>query len=202
MKKAVALRCDGHCFDRLVSVERYPYTILENPRARRVTITIRRDGSVFVTKPRRVSEGAVRDFIEKNEAWIDRARAKYAGLPKTSRIESSLQEYKRYRRAARELLARRVEYFSRLYGVRVRGITIRNQRSRWGSCSHSGTVSLNYRILFLQEKLADYVIVHEVCHLREMNHSKHFWSLVAQAVPEHRTLRKELRARERHLLVH
>ena len=177
-------------------------TIRTHARARRITISVRRDGSVLVTKPRRVSERAAREFVHRSSAWIERSRARYAGCKNTSRIESSAKEYKRYKREALRVVRTRTKQFASHYGVTFSRISIRNQKARWGSCSRSGNLSFNYRLVFLPERLADYVIVHEVCHLLELNHSKRFWSLVERTVPDHPAVRKELRARERGLLRH
>ena len=81
-------------------------------------------------------------------------------------------------------------------------ISVRNQSSRWGSCSRRGTLSFNYRLLFLPPHLADYVIVHDLCHQHEMNHSKRFWEIVAQAIHDYLERRKQLRKLEDTLLIH
>lgn len=176
------------------------YTLRENPRARRITLTVQRDGTVLVTKPRRVSQHDVERFVEKCGKWIARAQQKFSKLPRTSRIESSKKEYQKYKGAARAHIARRVSHFNSYYRVRFSKISVRNQKSRWGSCSQKGALSFNYRILFLPGHLADYIVVHELCHLLEMNHSKRFWALVEQAIPDHRERRKELRRIESSLL--
>lgn len=177
------------------------YTVVTSPRARRISITVRRDGSVRVAKPRWVSTRTAEEFVRRSERWIMRARAHMDTLPKTSRIESSKQEYKKYKHAALELLERRVRHFNAHYRLHYGRIVVRNQKSRWGSCSRSGNLSFNYRLALLPPELADYVVVHELCHLREMNHSKRFWALVAETIPEHKDRRKALVRFGRGLLV-
>jgi predicted metal-dependent hydrolase len=176
------------------------YTLREHPRARHINVTVRRDGTVLVTKPRRVPMREVERFVEKCGQWIERAQRRFAQLPKTSRIESSKKEYEKYKGAALRLARQCVLQSNSFYKVPVSKIFIRNQKSRWGSCSQRGALSFNYRILFLPDHLADYIVVHELCHLREMNHSKRFWTLVAQAIPDHLECRRELRKLERGLL--
>jgi predicted metal-dependent hydrolase len=176
------------------------YTLREHPRARRIIVSVRRDGTVWVTKPRRVSLREAETFVEKCGRWIDHAREKFSKLPKTSRIEPSKKEYEKYKGAAHAEVARRISRINSFYQLPVSKVVIRNQKSRWGSCSHKGVLSFNYRILFLSDRLADYIVAHELCHVREMNHSKRFWVLVARAVPDHLECRKELRKRERGLL--
>jgi predicted metal-dependent hydrolase len=94
---------------------------------------------------------------------------------------------------ARRLVAERIAHLNHAYGYTVGKVAIRKQKSRWGSCSKLGNLNFNVRLVFLPEHLVDYVIVHELCHLGEFNHSKAFWNLVARTVPKHTQFRKELR---------
>jgi len=178
----------------------FHYTLRENPRARRINVTVRRDGTVWVTKPRRASLRDVERFVEQCGEWITRAQQKLSKLPKTTRIEPSKKEYEKYKSAARELVLRRISHFNSFYRASFSKVVIRNQKSRWGSCSRSGTLSFNYRLVFLPPHLVDYIVVHELCHLHEMNHSKRFWALVGRIVPDHLNCRKEIRTLERGLL--
>ena len=100
---------------------------------------------------------------------------------------------KRYRQAARNMFAQRVAHYHELTGGNYTSITIRDQKSRWGSCSSRGTLSFNYRLIFAPIKILDYVVVHELCHLTHMNHSKDFWNMVASVMPEYKTYQKWLR---------
>ena len=104
-----------------------------------------------------------------------------------------MRHYLRYKEAARELVKERLAYFNQFYGFSLQRLAIRNQRTRWGSCSKKGNLNFNYRILFLPPALADYLIVHELCHLKEFNHSARFWALVQQMIPEYKTTRRALR---------
>ncbi len=80
----------------------------------------------------------------------------------------------------------RIKYFNKKYGFHYNKINVKNQKTRWGSCSKKRNLNFNYKILFLPEKARDYIIVHELCHLRELNHSRNFWGLVAKIFPEWR----------------
>ena len=99
-----------------------------------------------------------------------------------------------YRGEAASHLAGRIEHYSPRLGVRPSRVTIRGQRSRWGSCSGKGTVSLNWRLMMVPGALADYVVVHELCHLRHMNHSPRFWAMVGSTIPDYRDRRRRLNA--------
>lgn len=99
----------------------------------------------------------------------------------------------------RVLVAERVQHFLKHYGDRhgiiVGKVAIRNQKSRWGSCSKKGNLNFNYKLVFLSPEVRDYVIVHEICHIKEFNHGRGFWTLVSETVPDYYELRKQLRTR-------
>ena len=99
-----------------------------------------------------------------------------------------------YRERARRHLAARLDHWSAVMGVTYGRLAIRAQKTRWGSCSSKGNINLNWRLLFAPSAVADYVVVHELCHLRHPDHSPDFWGLVAHHVPDHRALRDRLRA--------
>jgi hypothetical protein len=103
--------------------------------------------------------------------------------------------------AARIMITERLGHFMNYYGVRhgisIGRIVIRNQKSRWGSCSKKGNLNFNYKLAFMPAEVRDYVIVHEICHIKEFNHARGFWQLVAETVPDWKGLRKKLREIER-----
>lgn len=100
---------------------------------------------------------------------------------------------KRYRSAARAQLEARVAFYHPRTGGHYTSITVRDQKTRWGSCSSRGTLSFNYRLVFAPPAVLDYVVVHELCHLTHMNHSKDFWNLVAAVMPDYAVHKKWLR---------
>src|SRR3989344_7375520 len=104
-----------------------------------------------------------------------------------------VRSYRKHKETARMVIAQKIKKYNEVYQYRLARISIRNQKTRWGSCSKSGNLNFNYKILFLEEQLADYIVVHELCHLQELNHSQKFWNLVAQVFPNHKQLRGELR---------
>jgi predicted metal-dependent hydrolase len=99
-----------------------------------------------------------------------------------------------YRRQAHEVFAARVDLWNRQYGFTYARIAIKEQKSRWGSCSRHGNLNFNWRLLLAPLEVLDYVAIHELCHLREMNHSERFWSLVSRTCPQYRERRRWLRS--------
>lgn len=107
-------------------------------------------------------------------------------------LGGSKKVYQTHKEIARALIKQKLSKFNAHYQFSYRKVAVKNQRSRWGSCSKQGNLNFNYRIAFLPQALQDYIIVHELCHLSVFNHSKKFWALVAETVPDHLARRKEL----------
>lgn len=165
----------------------------QSDRARQLRLAVYRDGRVQVTIPRHGSRAAAEAFAASKQSWIDRAMARMQHraarrLPVFSNAELPVR-----RREALELIRERLEYFANRYGVAYRRVTIKQLTMRWGSCSKQGNLNFNVKLLHLPERLVEYLLVHELCHLREMNHSPKFWALVEKAIPDYRACRRELR---------
>ncbi len=106
----------------------------------------------------------------------------------------SSKKYTTHKEGARTLVHERLAHFNVHYKKKWGRIAIRDQRTRWGSCSKKGNLNFNYRLVLLPQALADYVIVHELCHLTLFNHSKAFWAHVGETIPDHAEKRKALHA--------
>ena len=98
----------------------------------------------------------------------------------------SKRHYLQNKLKAKEIILESLIFFAALYGVKYKKVAIRNQRTRWGSCSKSGNLNFNYKVAFLPKLQRDYVIVHEICHLIEFNHSKRFWAQVERTIPNYK----------------
>lgn len=103
------------------------------------------------------------------------------------------KHYADHKELARSIIHERLAYWNVHYNFAYKRVAVRNQKRRWGSCSEHGNLNFNYKIIFLPEALMDYVIVHELCHLAELNHSQMFWDHVALTVPEYKKMRAYLR---------
>jgi predicted metal-dependent hydrolase len=170
------------------------YILKVSRKARRVRITIYPDSRVIVTRPYAIPDHLVENFIQQKSQWILKKLEKFKGVSTDFlRLrKSSKKEYAKHKKDALIFVTNKVIEFNKIYGYKYSKISIKNQKTRWGSCSKKGNLNFNYRIMFLPKKLADYIIVHELCHLEQLNHSKNFWNLVARAFPEYKEVRREL----------
>lgn len=169
------------------------YKLLVSSRANRLILTLSRNGEVTVTTPKFVNERGIESFIRQHVGWVTKKRGL---LLKRKMLEIPLSisgSYKDSKTKALSLVLATLERYNHYYQFPYKKITIRNQQTRWGSCSKEGNLNFNYRILFLPSYLADYLVVHEICHLRQFNHSEKYWKLVEQTIPDYRRRRKELR---------
>jgi predicted metal-dependent hydrolase len=150
-----------------------------------------RDGAVVLTVPHTLSALEVERFVESKSHWVSRTVDRVSRQPSYECIDAQKAYISLYRKQTASFVTRQLTYWNSLYGFSWSAISVRKQKSRWGSCSRSGRLSFNYKISLLPVDLADYIIVHELCHLREFNHKKTFWALVERAIPDY----KERRAR-------
>ena len=166
------------------------YRVIRSDR-RTVAIQIDADGSVTVRCPRRMKAETIDDFVKRKARWIEKQLKKN---PEKC-FQSVLREEEIYRllQQAREAIPQRVAFYAQQLGVTYGRVTIRTQRTRWGSCSSEGNLNFNCLLMLAPAEVADYVVVHELCHRKEMNHSRAFWGEVAQILPDYQTSRRWLR---------
>ena len=178
----------------VVSVPGVPARVLfvRQRRARHYILRLRDDGVVRVTVPWSGSRAEAGRFLLGRREWIARERHRRALSIEAARLPDGVEAHLR-RLAARELPAR-LDELARRHGFSVAGVSIRNQRTRWGSCSRSGRISLNWRLIRLPPDIRDYVLLHELTHLRHLNHSARFWRELARLCPHHAEARRWLRS--------
>jgi predicted metal-dependent hydrolase len=156
-------------------------------RARRYVLRVDDDGRVRVTVPRWGSKREAQHFAARHRDWIEQQRARRrqrAGAPIDRAAVWAL---------ARQALPARLMDMAASFELEVRRVSVRNQRSRWGSCGPDGHVCLNWRLQLMPDWVRDYVIVHELMHLRRADHSSAYWALVAGAFPQYLEARQWLR---------
>jgi predicted metal-dependent hydrolase len=173
------------------------YTLRQSKRARRARLTINCEGNLVVTLPHFFffGESAAEKFIQEKAAWVLRNLNYFKKNQGQYLFRSSRREFLKYKEIARAKAREKINYFNAFYQFSLGKISIRNQKTRWGSCSRQGNLNFNYKIALLPEKLADYIIVHELCHLKEFNHSANFWNLVSKTVPDYKILRKKIKGK-------
>lgn len=168
------------------------FVIKKFRNSKSVRLIIKPGGQLVVTAPTRISQKTIERFIASKEQWI-KEKIEQLKLVPVKNAKDTRNKYLEHKEAARKLIKERLTYFNSFYKFSFKKISIRNQSTRWGSCSRKGNLNFNYKLVLLKPELADYIIVHELCHLKEFNHSKRFWDLVAKTIPGHKHLRKQLK---------
>jgi predicted metal-dependent hydrolase len=177
----------------ILKKKKIEYTLRKSRRARVMRLAIYPGGAFVVTAPWWASQGVIERFIVEKAKWVLRKIEYLKQFPVQVFPRSGKREFAKHKDAALTLAKTRIDYFNRHYNFNVKKIAIRNQKTRWGSASRKGNLNFNYKIALLPSHLADYIVVHELCHLGAFNHSQKFWSLVAQTIPNHQALRRELK---------
>jgi hypothetical protein len=185
------------------------WRVRRSARARRLSVRVFHDGAVEIVAPPRVSPPQIGDFVARHRPWIERQLRRTASIdcsfpPQTLALRASAELWRcepavqrrqlveRLKARALELFAPQLHELAALMELRYRRLQIRLQRTRWGSCSTRGTISLNCCLLFQRPEVVRYLMVHELAHLRHMNHGERFWAQVERFEPHWRVLDREL----------
>lgn len=167
-------------------------------RRKTCAVSISAEGNITLRLPLGTSEAQINHLLLDKQHWIIThyleavKRAENRPVSNLTDAQRAALE-KRYIEAAKAYFPKRAAHFAAITGGTYHRITIRDQKTRWGSCSAKGTLSFNWRLMLAPPAVLDYVVVHELCHLTHMNHSKAFWALVESACPDYRTHRKWLK---------
>lgn len=168
-------------------------------RSRRKTISIQIDENLRITvrAPLRMPDGAIRALIEERSAWIEKNLEKMRERKEETQPEPeellTAEAIRVLAKEAADYIPERVSFYAEKIGVNYGRITIRNQKSRWGSCSGRGNLNFNCLLMLTPPDIIDYVVVHELCHRLEMNHSPYFWAEVERILPDYKNRRKWLK---------
>ena len=171
----------------------YPYTVIRSSR-KTIALEITRDCKLLVRCPNRMTTEYIENFIRDKAGWIKKHMPAKNNEPVHPFTQTQVKEFAS---TTKTLLQPRLEYFAGQLGVSYNRVTVRSQRSRWGSCSNhkDGVYNLNFNCLLalVPPEITDYVVVHELCHIKEMNLSKEFWALVETILPDYKSRKKWLR---------
>lgn len=166
---------------------------LKRGNVKSLRLLMYQNGEIVVSAPNYLPKFIIRKFLEKKLSWIE----KKINIIKNNQIKDisnkTRKDYLRDKEKARDLITKRVEFYNKYYNFTYKEIRIKNQKSLWGSCSKKSNLNFNFRLLYLPSQIRDYVIVHELCHLKELNHSKNFWHLVSLTIPDYKRIRKNLK---------
>jgi predicted metal-dependent hydrolase len=164
---------------------------------RTLSLQVRHDGQILVRAPKNASLREIEAFVRKNSDWlkkhlamVEKQKAEEAANPV---VPLTMDEIRALADRAMRIIPERTAYFAPLVGVTYGRITIRNQKTRWGSCSARGNLNFNCLLMLAPPEVLDYVIVHELCHRKEMNHSPRFWAQVASVIPDYKIREKWLK---------
>lgn len=158
-----------------------------------VAIQIKSDGRIVVRAPLRMSNRDIQRLVEEKSGWIEKHLAQLRRQNGSAEPAFTAAQLRQLAEAAQQDLPRRAARFAPLVGVSYGRITIRAQKSRWGSCSSKGNLNFNCLLMLCPEEVRDYVVVHELCHRKEMNHSDRFWQELARVLPDYEKQRKWLK---------
>ena len=157
------------------------YKVIRSNR-KTIAIQIMPSGEVLVRAPKQMSKPEIHKFVESKNTWIQ----KHLSRINMEREESfSIEQIDELRRQTKLLVEERAAHYSAMLGLTYNQISVRAQHTRWGSCSSKGNLNFNCLLALVPGDVLDYVVVHELCHLKEMNHSNLFWQLVRQVLPDY-----------------
>ena len=175
-----------------------PVTVLFSAR-KTLGLEVKPDGTVIARMPKAAGRRAAEEFVQKHQTWIvekwfqaaARRQEKSGRRPRDYEVDPAKKEA--LWEAAREKLTQRTIFFAGQMGVTWNQIRIKETKTRWGSCSQAGNLNFNWKLILMPPEILDYVVVHELAHRREMNHSPRFWAEVAAVLPDYASRRKWLR---------
>ena len=172
----------------------FEYQVIRSAR-KTMTLEVRRDGNIIVRAPLCTGLPRIKRFVNQKQEWVLGCLERTKEYREQKPLSADLSESKRnvYIRKAKETITKRVSYFARLMGVSYRNITIREQKTRWGSCSiHSKKIRMNLQLAVKSEECVEYVLVHELCHLLEPSHNQRFYDLMSHFLPDWRERKQKL----------
>ncbi|MBU0614296.1 M48 family metallopeptidase [Patescibacteria group bacterium] len=162
---------------------------MHSRKARSVRIRIRYSGDVLVSVPFGIKEKRIKRIILEKSKWIAERLEKINKISNSDLCCFEKEHYQNHKQTALDFVRGKVSEWNSLLKLPVNTIRVKNHKTKWGSCSNKNNLNFNYKILFLPREMQDYIIVHELCHLKEMNHSKRFWELVERYLPDYREIR-------------
>ncbi len=182
------------------------YRLIRSDR-KTLAIEVTAEGELIVRAPKRCRKAIIEAFLQEKQDWIERKQEERKDRRKAQKDRQEAMEhwsesdYQKARELARIVLTQKAGLYASVMKVTYGRISIRDQKTRWGSCSAKGNLNFNWRLILAPEEIQDYVVVHELAHLKEMNHSPKFWQIVETVIPDYRKRRQWLKQHGEELMV-
>lgn len=179
------------CITEGKTIDTITYELIRSDR-KTISLQVKPDGRVIVRAPQRLAKYRVVRFVKDHEDWILKQQKKVEDYRETRHVITD-EERRDGVQKALKIFPERTAYFAARMGVNYGRITIREQKTRWGSCSSAGNLNFNWRLVLMPPEILDYVVVHELAHRKEMNHSSKFWAIVEQEMPDYQERKQRLK---------
>lgn len=181
---------------RIITLRNSILVTIKRSDRKTLGLEVKPTGEVLARVPAHLPDRVIKKFLDSHKKWIVEKQA----LVKAREKHKSATTFPLYdklsqkeRDEIKEKITQRVQYYSLKMDVTYNRVSVRDQKTRWGSCSSKGNLNFNYRLFYLSEELLDYVVVHELAQRRHMNHSKDFWQEVEVYFPDYKACRKQLK---------
>lgn len=172
------------------------YSVRRSNRAKRMRLAVYCDGNFIVTVPQSFPTDSIDRYVIAKSQWVLSKIDFFDRINQKQKLPLNNDGYGLYKEKALQMVTERLTALNQThYQYKYNVITIKNQKTRWGSCSKKRNLNFNYKILFLPAKMRDYIMIHELCHLKEFNHTNKFWKLVAKSLPNYQTIVEELKVK-------
>jgi len=169
------------------------YSVRRSKRAKRMRLAVYCDGNFIVTVPQAFPSNSIDRYVIAKSQWVISKMDFFEELKKRQKLTLGNDGYELYKDKALKMVTERLTALNnKHYRLKFNKLTIKSQKTRWGSCSKKRNLNFNYKILFLPPKIRDYIMIHELCHLKEFNHSRKYWNFVARVLPDYLNIRNSL----------
>ena len=160
------------------------YRIIYSSR-KTLALEVTKNLEIIVRAPNRVSQKVIEDFVKRHEGWIEKATNRVKQKIENE-VTLTLEQEAKLKALAKEILPEKVKYYAKLTGLTPTALHITSAKTRFGSCSGKNSVSLSWRLMMYDEKAQDYVVLHELCHIKHHNHSDKFYTLIEKYMPDYK----------------